>query len=333
VKHPPYPLRPNKAVDRYMLIEALKLLARPEDLKGYTYYGFGGPYLEDLRLLHEHFPKIKMVSFEANAQTHKRQFFHAPCSGIRLLRTDFRSFLAQNTFEKSASIFWLDYIDLHYGAFEEFKEVLEKVLPGSVVKVTVRAEPKDYDGVSDDGKSKVEEFKMRFGAVLPSASTAPPMRFEEFVQLLQQMFQIASQQALPSASGQTFLPIYSSCYSDGTGMFSICGIVCSRDALQENRVKFEDHRIANLDWGKPTRLNVPFLSTKERLLLQEYLPCPKNAGATLLKALGYFIDDGRKNSERTLQDYANFYRYYPHFIKARPRPEGCGNCRSLWLVC
>lgn len=311
MRHPPYPLRPNKAIDRYMLIEALKLLARPEDLKGYTYYGFGGPYLEDLRLLHEHFPKIKLVSFEEDAETHKRQFFHAPCSGIRLLKTDFKSFLAQNALEGSKSIFWLDYLGLQYGAFEEFKEVLEKVLPGSIIKVTVRAEPNDYDGKSD-------EFKRKFEAVLPSSSAAPPMRFDQFVQLLQEMFQIASQQALPSASGQTFLPIYSSCYSDGTGMFSICGIVCTRETLADNRAKFKDHRIANLDWGKPTRLDVPFLSTKERLRLQEHLPCPKDSGAVLSKALGYFIDNGKAKSERKLQDYANFYRYYPYFIKAIP---------------
>lgn len=311
MRHPPYPLRPNKAIDRYMLIEALKLLARPEDLKGFTYYGFGGPYLEDLRLLHEHFPKIKMVSFEEDDETHKRQFFHAPCSGIRLLKTNFKSFLAQNTLEGSKSIFWLDYLGLQFGAFEEFKEVLEKVLPGSVVKVTVRAEPNDYVGKSDD-------FKRMFEAVLPSSSSAPPMRSDQFAQLLQEMFQIAAQQALPSASGQTYLPIYSSSYSDGTGMFSICGIVCERAMLPEYRTRFEDHRIANLDWGKPTRLDVPFLSTKERLRLQEYLPCPKNSGAVLSKALGYFIDNGKTKSERKLQDYANFYRYYPHFIKAIP---------------
>lgn len=311
MRHPPYPLRPNKAVDRYMLIEALKLLGRPEDLREHTYYGFGGPYLEDLRLLHEHFPKVKMVSFEEDKETHKRQHFHAPCSGLRLLKTDFKSFLAQNTFEDTKSIFWLDYIGLQYGAFEDFKEVLEKVLPGSVVKVTVRAEPGDYTDKADD-------FKKRFAAVLPSSSTPPPIRFEEFVQLLQEMFQIASEQALPAASGQAFLPIYSSCYSDGTGMFSICGLVCTRDALDGNRAKFAAHRIANTTWGKPRRLDVPFLSTKERLRLQEFLPCPKDAGATLLKELGYLIDEGKAKSERKLQSYADFYRYYPYFIKAIP---------------
>ena len=81
---------------------------------------------------------------------------------------------------------------------------------------------------------------------------------------------------------------------------------------------FEKHRFANLDWKKPIELDVPFLSTKERLRLQEHLPCPANAGVALSNVLGYLIDNGKKISEKKLEEYAAFYRYYPYFIKAIP---------------
>ena len=64
MKQPPYHLRPNKAVDRLALVEAIKRLGRMGDLSEYTYYGLGGPYLEDFRLLYELCPEIKMVSIE-----------------------------------------------------------------------------------------------------------------------------------------------------------------------------------------------------------------------------------------------------------------------------
>ena len=224
MRHPPYPLRPNKAIDRYLLIEAIRLLDRAEDLSKFTYYGLGGPYLEDFRLLHDNFPKIKMVSLEQDSETHKRQKFHLPCSGVTLLNTDFRSFLAQEDLEKTRSIFWLDYIGLEYAAFEEFEELLDKVTPGSLIKITLRAEPGDYVETKD-----AEDFKKKFAAVLPTHSTTPPPTSGEFAQLLQDMIQIASQQALPSATGQTFQAIY---FYSRPFLASSFAFRCERHAIQ-----------------------------------------------------------------------------------------------------
>jgi len=121
VKHPPYHLRPNKAVDRLFFVEAIKRLDRLADLKEYTYYGLGGPYLEDFRLLYEMCPEVKkMVSIEENEDTFRRQEFHLPCGILRLEKTKFKSFLAGYEANDENSIFWLDYTGLEYGHFEDF---------------------------------------------------------------------------------------------------------------------------------------------------------------------------------------------------------------------
>jgi hypothetical protein len=73
-----------------------------------------------------------------------------------------------------------------------------------------------------------------------------------------------------------------------------------------------------LNWGKPQRIDVPFLSTKERLALQKYLPCEEDAGRKLLKILGYSIDDDRTKAAAKMKQYAEFYRYYPYFVRALP---------------
>jgi len=251
-----------------MLIEAIRCLGLPAEIAQYTYYGFGGPYLEEFRLLHESFPDMKMVSIEENSETYKRQRFHIPCGHIRLKRTDFKSFLARYDSRGKKSIFWLDYIGLEYSQFEDFMSLLEMAAEGSIIKITLRANPQDYMEDKDQ-----QEFGKKFGAILPSSDVTVPQNFEAFTALVQDMLQIAAQQALSSGTGFVYQPISSFCYKDGVGICTITGIVCRRSELGNIRPLFAGLKFANLDWVKPRRIDVPFLSTKERLHLQKHLPC------------------------------------------------------------
>jgi hypothetical protein len=94
MKHPPYHLRVNKAVDRFMLIEILDTLARElGSLQDYKYYGLGGPFLEDFRLMSEHFTDLPLVSVESSEHTHRRQKFHRCAKNITLRKESVQSFL------------------------------------------------------------------------------------------------------------------------------------------------------------------------------------------------------------------------------------------------
>lgn len=311
MRHPPYHLRPNKAVDRLMLMETIRKLDRWTDLSEYTYYGFGGPYLEEFRLLYEFCPEIRMVSIEEDAQVLERQRFHLPCGTLELQGGRFRSFLAQYTANDVKAIFWLDNTGFDLGAIEDFQVLLEKVAANSVVKVSLRAEPRDY-------MDKAGEFRQRFATFMPDSSADPPSTFEKYAGLLQDMLQVAAEQTLPAAVGMTFQPLTTFCYSDGTGMFSLTGVVCRREELSAVRSHFISWPFASLNWGRPKRIDVPFLSTKERLHLQEHLPCKGDAGRTLLDVLGYSIDEDRRKSAAKLKQYADFHRYFPYFMKAVP---------------
>ena len=143
MRHPAYHLRPNKAVDRLTLVDAIRRVGKLGDLSDYTYYGMGGPYLEDFRLLYEFYPEIRMISIEEDEDTFKRQQFHLPCRTPRLTlkKTEFKSFLAQYEPNDEKSIFWLDYVGLEYGHFEDFMVLLGKVAANSVVKMTLELNP------------------------------------------------------------------------------------------------------------------------------------------------------------------------------------------------
>ena len=141
MRHPPYHLRVNKAIDRFLLVEILDILKRLcDNISDYTYYGFGGPFLEDCRLIHDRYPEIKIVSIETNQQTFQRQEFHQFSKNLELRWENFANFLTHFS-SNGREIFWLDYTDLKLRHFEEFKSVLGKVSKNSVVKITIRAEP------------------------------------------------------------------------------------------------------------------------------------------------------------------------------------------------
>jgi len=248
-------------------IEAIKLVAKLEDLSEYTYYCFGGPYLEDCRLLYEFCPEIKMVSIEEDEETYKRQNFHLPCGTLELAQGQFNSFLAEYQANDKKSIFWLDYTGLEYGHFEDLMVLLGKVATNSMIKITLRCEPQDF--VKPE---HVAEFRKKFEALLPNPSATPPSTSPELAYLIQEMIQIASQTALPSAMPHMFQPVSSFYYSDKTGMFTLTGLICSR--TEEARVKraFQSLHFANLNWEKPKNIDVPVLSTKERLHVQRLLP-------------------------------------------------------------
>jgi hypothetical protein len=306
-------MRQNKAVDRLMFIEVIKRLDKIGSLSEYTYYGLGGPYLEEFRLLYEFFPDIEMVSIEKNAEIVKRADFHMPCGKLRLEYADSRDFLIHYDPKDKKSIFWLDYTNLSMHTFEDFQTLLPKVTANSIIKLTLRAEPRDYKN-EDDRIS----FRRKFEAFMPDSIVYPPVEFEKLAALLQEMLQIASQQILPAINELVFQPMASFYYTDGDGMFTLTGIVCERNQWDNIRNHFGDLPFSNFNWNKPKSIDLPYLSTKERLYLERHLPFNGDPGEGLLNILGYSIDEDRSKSIAKFRQYADFHRYFPYFIKAIP---------------
>ncbi len=322
MSHPPYHLRINKTADRFALIEAIRRLEKlGSRLKEYTYYGLGGPYLEDMRLLYEFCPEIPMVSIENDEETCKRQEFHRPCAAraLQLEKNDMKSYICLYEPNDKKSIFWLDYPRLEYEYFDDFITLLGKLTPGSLVKITLRAHPRDYWYYPRKiKKAKIEEFCKEFTMLLPNQSDYPSWAPDKFAYLIQQMLQIAAERALPAATPLAFYPISSFYYSDGTWMFTLTGIIWSRIDKEPVKKAFDDWDFANLTWAKPKLIDIPDLSTKERLNLQQYLPCISAAGATLRDKLNYLIEEDIPKTDAALEQYAAFHRYFPYFLRGIP---------------
>ena len=313
MSQPAYSLRPNKAVDRLLLVEAIQRLAQIKDISEYTYYGLGGAYLEDFRILHEFSSELALVSIEDNAETFKRQEFHLPCSNVILRNTPFKTFVKAYTSQGEKSIFWLDYTRLVYGEVEDFMALLERVEPWSLVKITLRSEPRQF-------LRKQGSLRTKFSRILPGGVDDPPTSPSAFAHLIQRMVYNATLKALKNYPDKNFQPISSFVYSDSTTMFTLTGIVCSPSDQVAVRSKFQTWKFANLDWSPPTRISVPALSTKERLKLQSVLPCAQPEGPQLQAVLGYMLDGGghKDKTHDQLTQYASFYKHYPYYMVTVP---------------
>jgi hypothetical protein len=326
MSQPPYHLRTNKAADRFALIEAVRRLERLAGALGeYTYYGLGGAYLEDIRLLYEFYPEISMVSIEENGEIWKRQEFHRPCAActLHLENNTLKSFIATYDPNDRKGIFWLDYTGLEYTCFEDFITLLRKMAVGSMVKITLRAHPWDYWTMQNNHpqkrKAKVEQFPKKFGAVIPDQSAYPHWSPGGFADLLQKMLQIAAQHALPAeATPLAFHPVSSFYYSDSTWMFTLTGVLWPRNDKAAVERAFDGWAFANLTWANPTLIDIPDLSAKERLHLQQYLPCTTSPGATLRAKLGHLVQEDIQTTEAALNQYATFHRYFPYFLRGVP---------------
>ena len=317
MKQPPYHLRVNKAIDRLLLVDILNRLRNRVTLSNYTYYGFGGPFLEDCRLIHDRCPEIKIVSIEKNQQIFKRQEFHCFSKKINLVPKDFTSFLA-NFSSNGGEIFWLDYTDLKFENFDEFMSVLGEVSESSVVKITIRAEPLSKRILPlQERNEQLERFQEEYDKIIPRSIEIKEKDIEktdDFIELLQKMLEIAAQQALRE-SESVFQPLNSSYYSDQTQMLSVTGIVCNKNKVLEIRQWFKDWPFVNLTWKNARLIDVPILSTKERIYLEKHLPTTKKTGRFLSRSLGYRIDNPNKKHIEKLQQYEEYYQYYPYFAR------------------
>jgi hypothetical protein len=319
---PPYHLRKNKAADRMTFIDAIgHLTFLDPPLENYTYYGFGGSYLEDMRLIYEFHPEIFMVSIERDPDVYQRQDFHRPCGKIRLENIEMGEFISRGELEDKKCIVWLDYTSLEYRFFEEFGMVINKVAPGSMVKITLRADPRSFYTIFRDNSganshdNQIAKFRVEFEKIMPDPDI--PWQAGEFAYYVQRMIQIMSQRAM-EASPLKFYPVASFYYSDGTWILTLTGVIWPRDNSEKVKAAFRDWEFANLTWDKPIWINIPDLSTKERLHIQRFLPCDGDRGAILKEKLGHSVGSDDQTTEEALEQYATFHRYFPYFLRGIP---------------
>ena len=330
MKHPPYHLRVNKAVDRQTLVDVIRVLNPIPGLC--SYYSLAGPFLEDLKVMDHFFPEMRLFSLENDKHTLLRQEFHRFDSRITLLKRTLHDFIHReyeaSSGEGATDIFWMDFTNFEYRHFESFQVLLRKAPIGTLIRVTLRAEPDfDLDTLEqylaeadiEELKTSVDsKFQEIYKSILPHPAPGPFSSLEDYARMVQLMLRRAASAELDrSRSERDFLPIQSTRYNDNTQMLSVTGIICRRGSEAEYRDRLATVPHADFDWNPPTEIAIPHLSTKERLLLERHLPVAsgEDAGERLSAQLEYRIAKREEDHKKELRRYAQHYREYPGFIR------------------
>lgn len=319
-----YQLRPNKAVDRNLLIDLLNKLNRVVNISDYSYFGFGGPFLEDFKLMHTHLRIGKMTSIEESKDVYLRQGFNSPFNTdcITLLNKTSSDFIESESFD-GKNIVWLDYVSPKDRGqqLKEINYLVTKLSKGNILKITLNANPSSIGGTKTQHKDlhevRLERLESTLNEYFPSATKAEDLIPSRFGKVIFEALELAIMKGMCGKPKEYFQVLSAFLYKDGGHeMLTVTGILLDDD--QEKITEFfNETRLKNwplglFEWSVPKQINVPELSVKERIHIDELLPTDDSNA--IKKSLGYSIGNDVE-MDLLIQNYITYYRLYPLFSR------------------
>lgn len=313
---PFYHLRPNKFIDRHLFISCLVRLAAKYPLSEYTYTGFGSFDFDDFKLVHKRLGIDKMVSLEENRQIFQRARFNRPFACIKVKNTSSSNYIAALS-PRGKDIFWLDFnsprnLGLH---FADFCFLLNNLNPGSIVRITLNAhaaslfsetgqelQKKEIKEIYNRRLKKLEE---RIPDYLPADISADKLTEKKYPGiLLESLHQAVIKTTGNPLSGKSVCPLFSTVYRDGQYMLTLTVIILKKEEEKSIRELLQG-TLFSCRWDNPVTINVPPLTLKELLTVNQMIPNAKNL-QKIMKKFPFF------DTEK-IEDYMKFYIYYPNF--------------------
>ncbi|WP_340278675.1 O-methyltransferase [Pantoea agglomerans] len=325
-----YHLRHNKAVERNLFIDLLNKVNNCRNISDYTYVGFGGPFLEDFKIVHSALKINKMISLELIENTHKRQKFNMPvaCVDIGDQPKSSNDFVATHSFSKrKRHIVWLDYT-LPSELNEQLNEVqslCSKLNPFDIIKVTVNAHS---ETLGKDSSMQVSEDPRGFratrlaeviGNFAPYPIQPKHVGSKFYPTTLLHTLKKAMNMGISNRPEVIVQPLSAFYYADGQGMLTATAIILKNNDATINRF-FKKSRLftwpfLDKQWIKPRNINVPTMSLKERLLIESQLP--NATPEEIIEAMGFFLSDDESQTRAQLTTFIEYQRAIPWFSKVQ----------------
>ena len=333
----PYHLRPHKAVDRRIFLDLLARLERWQPVADFTYLSMGAYPLEDHKLIHRLLGVTRLIAFDMDEDVVSRQMFNRPISSCRcVLRksgevvSNLQALLNEcDLGDATGVIVWLDYTSPKKIGVQvrEFESLLDSdpVGPGSIVRVTVNANPRDQLQPQNGPPRPIQEIqaeqfqslKNKLNDYLPTWASPELMNEEGLPRILAAAFSRAALNAFPPGGELEFLPLSLVRYADGQQMLSITGTVvrtADLDAIRE-KLALDKWPFASQTWDTIHKLVVPDLTLRERLFLEREIV---ESDATQIAAGLNFKAFADTSVGEFVSSYQNYYRFYPTLFSADP---------------
>ncbi len=307
-----YLIRPSKQVERKLFIEALHRLSKAGyNASDYTYLGFGSVFYADFILFHKYLYIDSMICVESS-NIPKRMKFNKPYHFITLEMKPVSDVLPKLK-AKRKYIVWLDYdCVLNSDILDDVNGFASFLAPGSVLILTVEAEPKLPDPVDNECLSKQEReaklvalYNRDFEKHLRQTASRADFSTNELPKLLASILRSQLAKSLVSRSGLEFFQLFNFVYADGAQMLTLGGII-DKTSQQDHLKSCGIYNLHYIQAGLvPVRISVPPLTTREKLRLDQMI----RQGLTT-DELEFELD------QQLLENYKEYYRHYPQYHEA-----------------
>lgn len=305
-----YALRPAKNIERKMLCEAFGRLPRIAPLSSYRYVGFGAIGFHDFCLFHQRLGISDMVSIEGNIDAQERITRNIPYSCIEMKWGMSHDVLPQLEWTKR-TILWLDYErPLDAQKLQDIAFVAANVPSGSMIVVTVPADPGEVDPNDDMGEKRLSDLRSRVG----KAHIPPQLDGKRLAKwgmaeasqriIVNQLRKTLSDRNAPLEEQDrvNYFQLFNFHYADGTKMLSVGGLILNaEDESNLSELHFQD-----LEFYRPGEdsylIASPLLTWREIKALDETLP----HSAPDVPEPAWIPEAERKK-------YGRVYRYFPAF--------------------
>lgn len=331
-----YHLRTSKNIERKLFIDLLQRIGRHTNISSYKYIGFGGPFAEDFKEIHNHLRINRMISIEEDENVLARQKFNYPARFIEHFlgkSTDFIARIDEDN-DDSNIIFWLDFTrveDLNQ-QLTDFRTLVSKSKANDIIKITLNAHTASIattapaNSTLADHRTKI--FKQRADVYCNWDVEKKDINDKNYPNTLLRVLKNSVTGLSNGIESNYFQPLTAFSYQDGMQMLTLTGVILNaRNSIDKN-VFFKNTRLkhwpySNLNWSAPLNISVPALSAKERMSIDAELPVAQNVlpfmppGLHLYRSLGFApcSVDEIEQGVSMLANYANFYRTYPTFSK------------------
>ena len=312
-----FAIRPNKAVERKLVFDTLALLADAYAFSECRYIGFGALWFVDFVLAHRRLSITDMISIEKNEYLASRAEYNRPYSCVSVEVGESDGVLPRLQLEERRLLVWLDYdTSLDGPVLTDLATLCRRAPAGSVLITTINAH-KNSLPVRDENDHEFENDQERIGYFVGEFSNGlvPPeipkgaMQTSGYPGFLSSLLFSHMRRQLLAAGreGESIVPLFNISYRDNAPMVTFgAAIANQRYADQTNRaLESRDGIQRTLD--APLRVEVPPLTFKEKVALDQLMPCDQPPTEDLVAGLGFRLKPSQ------IAAYHRFYRYYPMF--------------------
>lgn len=319
-----YALRPGKATERKMLVDAFRMLHPYRSIDQYEYVGFGSTSFVDFRLIHKDLGINKLYSIEHDLGSKPRFDFNKPFSCLKMAYGSSNVELPNLPWQ-GPTIVWLDY----EGGFTQtvltdLNTFAKKAQIGSALVITVNVERLTAPGSQEDEEASEDARHDEIKALqeVVGADRVPQDisrgdfkgwgKADVYARIMNSQLEYFIQQAndLDEVRARTsyceqFVYFH---YEDNAKMATFGWLL--RDKKKESKTAVG--LLSGLDFyvakGKPAfKIEPPVFTHKELLHLEAQVPITKKG----IKMPGVQATD--------LEKYARIYKYYPAYVEAELR--------------